>query len=238
MQVRSLRPRLRFIDPPANPQGGGTPPTPTPTPTPIPSPDPANPPAPTPTPTPSGDEPKQGEGYPAGVSWRDMKPEEQAAYWRFHARQHEREATDKERELAEYRQKNETAEQKRERELMEQGQALGAEPFIAQAVRAELRAATGRTPEQIDAALQFVDPNRFLVAGKIDDKLIADYAATLGASPAPGATPGTTPPASYLAGLAAQSAQRGGDAPPQGGSINDRRKEVRDRIAKQRGISQ
>lgn len=55
------------------------------TPAPEPTPDPT-PPTPTPTPAPT---PAPDKGYPENTPVADMKPEEQAAYWRAQSRKHE-----------------------------------------------------------------------------------------------------------------------------------------------------
>lgn len=66
-------------------------PEPTPTPAPAPTPTPAPAPAPTPAPAPSpAPAPKPDDkGFPDGTPVADMKPEEQAAYWRHQAQKHE-----------------------------------------------------------------------------------------------------------------------------------------------------
>lgn len=228
MQVRwNNRPRLRFIDPPTpadgTPAGAVVPPVepltnPDGTPTGTEPPAPAAPAAP----APGGD-----PGYPANTPVAEMTDAQQAAYWKTQSRGHEH----KRRELAEkvegYEAANLTEQQKREKQLREEGEVLGAQPFIRQAVRAELRASTGLPAADVDELLRFTDPNSFLTDGAVDDSKIASFATRIGSGPA---APPAAPPASILGGLSSQAQPRSGATPPQTSSLADKKKAARERL--------
>jgi hypothetical protein len=166
-----------------------------------------------------------GDGeFRATTEVRDMSPEEQLAYWKHHARKHERVAKATAAELQAEKDKNKTAEEKRDDEIRRQGEALGAERFLTDAVHGHVRALTGKADEDVADALSFVDPSRFLTDGVLDKAKLAAFASQLGtAAPQAPSTPQS------IAAAAAAQMQRPGQATPAsrgGGSISARRAEI------------
>lgn len=161
-------------------------------------------------------------GFPANTTVKDMTHEQQAAYWKSHSRRHESEATALRTEQAQREAEGRTDAEKREHELREEGKAQGAQPFIRTAVAAEIRVATGKTKEEVDNLLSFVDVSKFLTDGGLDDTKIATYASSVGV-----AAPQESTPSRNTALNAATSMQR--DQPNgtrAGGSIAERRREI------------
>lgn len=190
-----------------DPEAGGTPPE-----------NPAPTPAPTPDPAPS--EPS----FPANTSVQDMTPEQQAAYWKFHSRKHERDAREARDAAEELRKKNLTDEEKRIEEVRRQGELTGAGKFLGDAVHGHLRALTGKSDEDVSSALAFVDTAKFLAAdGSLDRDRVKAFAESLGTA-APAAPAAPTPPVGVQA-LLAGTIQRPNDRT--GGSINATRQELR-----------
>lgn len=225
------RPRLRFIEPATPPEGTPGVVTPVTGPDGLPVADPA----------PAGD-PKDDEkdpedlGFPQGVPREQMTVDQREAFWKNQARQHEREAKAAKKKLEEAAaaadEAAKTDEQRREDALRAEGQVMGAQPFIRQAIRAELRAETGLKAEEIDEVFRFADPDAFLKDGAIDPAAITAFASRF---KVPAATDKPLAPTSVLAGLSGSSAPRGGTTTPEGGSLADKKKAARERLEKGRG---
>lgn len=231
----SNRPRLRFIEPTTPPEGTPgvvTPPLATgPDGLPVVT-DPGAPAAVVTDP----EGPGGAEGFPANTPTEQMTEPQRTAYWKFQSRKHERDAKAAakkiEADAAAAADAAKTDEQRREDELRREGQVLGAQPFMKQAIRGEVRAETGLSSAEVDELLEFVDPNAFLTDGAIDDAKVKSFTGRVvkggpAAPPAP-----TTPPTSVLAGLGGASAPRGGNAAPEGGSLADKKKAARERLEK------
>lgn len=171
-------------------------------------------------------------GFPAQTKIVDMTAEEQAAYHKFYSRKHEAEAKENARLLEEERQKNLTADQRREQELIAQGSALGAQPFIADAVAGRLMGITHLDEETVNRALAYTNTDTFLTEGRVDPVKVAEYATLLGGGGTPAAPPAPVAPTSLLAGLQATGAPRGGTTPPVTVSIADRQKEIEEQMRK------
>jgi hypothetical protein len=166
--------------------------------------------------------------FPAGTAVADMTAEQQAAYWKFHSRKHENDARSKALALEEARQKNMSDEEKRLDDVRRQGELIGAEKFLGDAVHGHLRALTGRSDDEVDNALAFVDTTKFLGAdGLLDRTKVAAFASSIGKA-APAAPAG---PQNIQSTVAAALQRADSAAIRQGGSIQDRRKELRDQYA-------
>lgn len=174
-----------------------------------------------------GQQPATGSdpaGFPANTPWRDMRPDEQIAYWQHQARRHEQRV----RDMGDYDQLKTQAEQyqqlvtasqtQQERavaEALRQGRATALAETGAQLVEQWLRAAAhNRLPEEtVSALLTGLDRSKFLNAqGAVDtDKVYALVnsvapQAPAPAAPAPAATgqqPQPVPPTSQVLPYAA-----------------------------------
>lgn len=133
---------------------------------------------------------EQGRGFPPNTPWRDMKPEEQVAYWQHQARKHEDTAKArgdyddikaKAAKFDEAQRAAETEHEKALREAREQAKNEGRTEALTQANRTAVTAlmhgalnARGRTPEQITKLLTHVNPDSFVKDGAPDtDAIIA-----------------------------------------------------------------
>lgn len=223
------RPRLRFTDTQTPPEGTAG------VVTPVTGPDglPVTDPAPKADGDPDDGDGDQGDpGFPQNTAPEDMTSDQRAAFWKNQSRKNERKANklkaEKDAADAAAAEAAKTDEQRREDELRRDGEALGAAPWIKRTVRAELRAATGLAPADVDELLRFTDPNAFLKDGTVDDGLISDFAARVANGKTPTGPSG--PPASVLAGLGATGAPRGGSTPAEGGSLRDKKQAARERL--------
>lgn len=236
MMVRT-RPRLRFIDPPVDPNapnpgaGGGNPQF-------------IAPPAP-----PEGVQPnvdpnasrtpadqqalEEQLGYPLSTPIKDMTEAQQVAYWKSHSRRHEAAAAQAAKDLQAEQDKNKSDAEKEADRIRREGEALGAAPFIGMAVEGKLQFLTKKTADEVKAVLKYIDPVRFLENGQLNEAALAEFAATLG-TPAPAGPP--APPQSYLGQLGGQGAPRSGTTPPTGTSIADRQKQREAELRAQRGL--
>lgn len=175
---------------------------------------PETPPAP-----PAGD-----TGFPAGTAWQDMTPEQQVAYWKSHSRKHEKDARERATELEQLRQQSLSDEEKRLEEVRRQGEQSGAAKFLGDAVHGHLRALTGKSDSDVADALAFVDVSKFLAAdGSLDKEKVTTFSKSLGSA-------GPAAPAAPVSAQAQAAALLGRSNPNDrsGGSINARRKELRD----------
>lgn len=161
----------------------------------------SNPPNPAPG---TGNEPA---GFPANTPWRDMRPDEQLAYWQHQARRHEERwkgMSDYEQLKAtaqQYQQVIESSQTEHERALAEarrQGHASALEQAGAQLVDQWIRAAAiNRLPdESVNALLSHLDRKAFLDAqGGVDTAKVYAYVGTIAPAPQqPPAVPPVTPP--------------------------------------------
>jgi hypothetical protein len=161
--------------------------------------------------------------FPANTSTADMTAEQQAAYWKFHSRKHENDSRSRAQELEELRRKSMTDEEQRLEDVRRQGELIGAEKFLGDAVHGHLRALTGKSDEDVDSALAFVDTTKFLGAdGLLDRTKVAAFATSLGKA-APAAPTG---PLNAQSALAAGMSRGDQATTRQGGSIQERRVEL------------
>lgn len=187
-------PRLRFIDPPAGgaPAGGAPAPVPTP---------PPGAPAPTPTPAPGAPAPVD-LGFPAETAVKDMTQEQQTAYWKYHSRKHEAAA---ELERTNAKAAADKLEAQRiaalpdaERALAEAraaGIAEGSKKYLVDAVTARLSALTGKSDQDLAAALDLIDVTKLTQGdGTLDLAKLNSFAATIGTAPSSTPAPAGTPP--------------------------------------------
>jgi hypothetical protein len=176
--------------------------------------------------TPTGTPPETAleNGFPTGTPVAEMSSEQQIAYWKFHSRKHEGTARAREQELEQERNKNQSAEEKAADELRRQGEAAGAAKFIGEAVHGQLRALTGKTDDDLNTALEFVDVNRFVKDGRIDRDKLAAFATQLGTAAPAAPTPPTNPLATIAGNLSRTDAP---GAPRTGGSINQERARIK-----------
>lgn len=146
-----------------------------------------------------GDDAKP-EGFPPNTPLDQMTPEQQLAYWKYHARQHENQEKALKKQLADLPALKQKAEQydqleqqnktEHERELdaareeaLQQGEILGASRYLSAAVKAEFRALTGKAKEDVDAAFAHVDVSTFIDDdGELDHVAIENFAKTFGAA--------------------------------------------------------
>ncbi len=219
MYVNKLRlPFLAMVDS-GTESGGGTPPVPSPAD--MPSKRPTEPAADRASPVEPPAPALGAHGYPEGVAIADMTPEQQVAYWRFHAQKHEKTLRATQKELNEKgsrvteledaaRTDAEKAIEQARREGEQAGRAAAAAEarttYGTQLVETRLDAAAaakGMTPEQIRALAG--DATRFLGADGVDADALTAF---LGALPDKAADP--TPAPRDLGGGRRQSANTSG----------------------------
>lgn len=126
-------------------------------------------------------------GFPANTPLTDMKPEEQAAYWRFQARKHEnaykgldldalkaKAAAHDAAEAAKL-----TPSEQAIREAKEAGKAEAAVEANRKTATAILRVSLqtrGKTAEAVEAIIAATNPDSFIANGDVDTDKVAAYA--------------------------------------------------------------
>jgi len=187
----------------------------------------------------SADDPKDGKdgdadkGFPANTPWRDMKPEEQAAYWRDKAQKHERTANARKdydsvlQELTDLKKASQTDAEKALEEAREearrQGENIGAQKYLKDAVKGRFQGLTGKTDDEVETIFAHVDPASFTDdQGEIDLEQLKTYAATFGTKNDGGSE-------DALARALGRQRQAGGGA---GASISEKRKQVRESMTR------
>lgn len=208
---------------PAAPAATAAPPAPAPSPTP--------PPAPAPAPAPPAPVPAADRGYPEGTPLEQMTAEQQAAYWKYYARQHEQRNKDlgnlTPEALAELRTKAEAHDQLAREAMSASEKAVDDAKvqtrteergiFMPQLVLAEFKAAAaGRIDAaQVAAIVGPLDKTFFYGADgtSVDSAKVAAYIDQIAPAqatpptrrgPTPAGTPthvGTTPAAPATSGL-------------------------------------
>jgi hypothetical protein len=195
---------------------------------------------------PEGGDPNQGPdlGFPKDTALEQMTVEQREAYWKYQARKHEKTAKARDNydqlkadseELARVRQESATDQEKALDEARREGENLGAERYLKDAVVGALRALTGiKLPDGDDddpivEALSVVDVKKFTnTAGDIDHQKLAKWAgATFGKDGKGGTSSSTTDPV-----RAALERQR--QSTSSSGSIADRRKAVREELTQKK----
>jgi hypothetical protein len=159
-------PRLRFIDGEPDKGGGGD------------------------------DDNKGGDdlGFPANTPLTEMTVEQREAYWKHQARKHESTAKSRQdydqlkadsEELAQLKKDGQTdqekaLEQARE-EARREGENLGAERYLRDAVTARFGALTGKSVEDVDKAFAHIDVHSFIGQdGAIDNDALTEFASSFG----------------------------------------------------------
>jgi hypothetical protein len=119
-------------------------------------------------------------GFPKDTALTEMTVEQQAAYWRNQAKVQQKKADEKSdydklkadsEELARVKAKNATDEEKAIEEARREGENIGAERYLRDAVKGRFQALTGKTDEEVETAFAHIDPKSF-----VDDKgdIVAD----------------------------------------------------------------
>lgn len=154
--------------------------------------DPAADPAPSPTLDPA---PADDKGFPADTPVAEMKPEQQAAYWKAAARKHESRVKafdgltpDDLATLRDKANKHDALEQElmsdKDKAIAEAKKTAESETrsqFLPKLVNAEFRAASaGRVAsDKLEAALEFADLAKFVKDGEVDAEKVAKFVESL-----------------------------------------------------------
>ncbi len=172
-------------------------------------------------------------GFPAETPIEQMTAEQQAAYWKFQARKHENEAKSradyddlkaKADELAQIKAANQTDQEKAlndaRDEARREGENIGAERYLKDAVMGRFQALTGKNDDDVAKAFAHVDAHSFVTdTGDLDVDALKEFAGTFGS-----ATSSSTPADPVKAALERQ--RNGAAAGSSGsGSINEMRKQ-------------
>lgn len=209
-------PYLRFVDPPEGGnagQGGGQelPPEP---------------------PKPS----ESDKGFPDATPVAEMSTEQQLAYHRYHSRKHESGERELQRrqadfdkfkadsaELTQLKTANATAEEKALEDARREGENIGAERYLKDAVKGRFQGITGKPDDEVNTIFEHVDPSTFTNdQGDIDAEKLRKYADTFG-------KPDTGGDHDPIADALARQRQAGGGS---GSSISEKRKEVRESMTR------
>lgn len=143
-------------------------------------------------------------GFPANTPVVEMDDKQQAAYWKHYARKHEATATsrvdyDAQKAKADRLDALEAASQTDNEKLIaaakKEGESVGANRFLKDAVQGRLLALTGKTDDELAVALDLIDVTRLTQAdGTLDVDKIKAFAVTLGTkAPAAPDVPPTDP---------------------------------------------
>ena len=143
---------------------------------------------PTPTPTPPAND--AGEhGFPKDTPTEQMTVEQREAYWRYHARKHEKRAKEREdydaikRENEKLKAQNQTEAERAIEEARKEGKSEAEKEWAVKLARSELRGALsgrGLEGDKLEDALTFVDFNQFLDDnGDVDSVKVQRYSDTV-----------------------------------------------------------
>jgi hypothetical protein len=171
-------------------------------------------------------------GFPANTPVEDMTPVQQAAYWRDQSKKQQKIADSRSDydamkaaadELAQRKADEATEQEKALEAARQEGENIGAERYLRDAVIGRFQALTGRTDEEVATTFAHVDPKSFTdeKGDIVADKLKA-FADTFGPKD------GGKPVDHVAAALAAQRAAAGGA----GSSIAEKRKQTRESMTK------
>lgn len=187
-----------------------------------------------------GNEGGEDLGFPANTPLTEMTVEQREAYWKHQARKHEKTVKDRQdydqlkakaAELEQLRAAQQTdaekeLEQARE-EARREGENLGAERYLKDAVTARFEALTGKSAEDVEKAFAHIDVHSFIGQdGAIDNDALTEFASTFGTN-GNGGSQQTDPV------RAALERQRGGGAGggDGSGSIQAIREAAREKLA-------
>lgn len=125
-------------------------------------------------------------GFPSETPVDDMTPEQQVAYWKHQARKHEK--SDKSKsdyedlkakaaELATLKAATATEQEKAVDEARREGENIGAERYLKDAVKGYFRAATGKSNDEVDKAFEHIDAKSFVDGqGNVDVEKLEEFA--------------------------------------------------------------
>jgi hypothetical protein len=128
-------------------------------------------------------------GYPSETPVADMTEPQQTAYWRHIAKKKQRELEGIDvaklqadaAELAALKAATATDQDKALEDARREGEVIGAEKYLKDAVKGSFRALTGMSKEDVETAFAHVDASSFTAAdGAIDDEKLEQFAATFG----------------------------------------------------------
>lgn len=184
-----------------------------------------------------GSDPKPADlGFPEQTALAEMTVEQREAYWKHKARKHEdlnkqradyedlkaRAQRADELERANQTEQEKALQQARE-EARREGENLGASRYLADAIRADLRASTGKSNEDLAPVMGVIDTSKFVMDnGDIDSAKLAEFAAAFGI---------TTPQQSMDPARAALARNRTTSTPQAVGSVNERRRQRREELS-------
>lgn len=171
-------------------------------------------------------------GFPSDTAVDDMTPQQQAAYWRDQSKKQQKIAEDrkdyddlkeKADKLAKIEADNATDQEKALEDARRQGENIGAERYLKDAVMGRFQALTGKTDDEVATTFAHVDPSSFTDdKGEIVAEKLKAFADTFG-TPA-----GSKQEDVVAAALARQRAAGGGS----GSSIQEKRKATRESMTK------
>lgn len=179
--------------------------------------------------------------FPADTAIADMKPEEQAEYWRHQSKKQQKLA--KEAKPADYAQLQAAAakleklerkklpkqERKHQREVEDarrEGENIGAERYLKDAVQGRFQGLTGMKSEDAEKIFAHLDVRSFIDdEGNLDDDAIAEYAVAHGSAGGSGGH-GPDPVRD------SQRRQKPNGSGEGGQSMKERREATRDRLTK------
>lgn len=172
----SCTPRIRFVEPPDGGQGSGG--------------------AGSQAEGGSGDRGADKGGFPDGTPLEQMTEAQQIAYWKHQSRKHENAAKAradyddlkaKADELAQLKAANQTEQEKALEEAREaarrEGENIGAERYLKDAVMGRFQALTGKSEDDVAKAFAHVDAHSFVTdKGDLDVDALKEFASTFGAA--------------------------------------------------------
>lgn len=175
----------------------------------------------------------EGFNFPADTSTADMTPDQRAEYWRHKAQKHEKIANSRRdydslkadsAELAQLKTANATEQEKAIEAARRDGENIGAQRYLKEAVKGRFQGLTGKASNEVDRIFAHVDALTFTDdKGDIDVTALTEYAATFGTN---GGSGNNGDP---VAEALKRQRQAGGGS---SSSISDRRKETRESMTR------
>jgi len=135
-------------------------------------------------------------GFPADTPVAEMTQDQQLAYWKHQSRKHERRADERKdydqlkadsEELIRLRSESQTEAERALAEAREEarreGENLGAQRYLTDAVKAKFQHLTGKSDEEVATAFAHVNAQSFTTdQGDIDSAALTAFAGTFGAT--------------------------------------------------------
>ncbi|WP_243063194.1 hypothetical protein [Humibacter sp. RRB41] len=142
-------------------------------------------------------------GFPAETPIEQMTAEQQVAYWKFQARKHENEAKSradyddlktKADELEQLKAANQTEQEKAltdaRDEARREGENIGAERYLKDAVMGRFQALTGKSNDDVAKAFAHIDAHSFVdEKGDLNVVALTEFAGTFGPADSSNGTP-------------------------------------------------